>query len=624
MTETTPAPSCGSRQECGTDPAQCSEARIEAPIVILGAPRSGTTLLAQVLGSHPDVALASEPRMIWRYGNDRRSDELRPEHATPRVVAGIHAGFAAILRQRGATRLVEKSPSNSVRPGFVDAVFPDARFVHITRNGWGAVPSMRDFWARRAQGFDGKQVRKLRRRVGEARLSQLPFYARELLSRAVGGLSGHVPLYGPRLAGLQAIADELGRLEASALQWRACIDQSSTFGRGLGPARYLELRLEELDVETIGRILAFCGLPPAAVVFERFETTYRREAAVRRVPLTAREQVRIAACVMPANAWLGYPGDPGDPSDATSASPLRGGRRLRVAYLVGAKNCGSTMLDALIGQAEGARSLGEVGRFPRFAQGGPCDCGLAAASCDPCRAVVAGLDRSSDLRRLNLLFRLPLKERRLHWTLVGTPARRQYAQVFDQMFSLVAEATSSWLLVDSSKNISRAAALALDSEHDIRVIHLVRDGRGFLSSRRRRTQLDGQSYQPALALAGWLAKNLAATVLLRPRLAPDRYLLCRYEDLVADPETVLGRIGDFLGTDLVGVGTQALEQGVRRTHLFEPQRRADYGLVRIERGRLTSQRWSGARNLAFWCCGGFVSALWRYDRSQSYLEGDGR
>ncbi|MGH8903681.1 MAG: sulfotransferase [Egibacteraceae bacterium] len=601
-----------------------SRTPIEAPIIILGAPRSGTTLLASVLGSHPDVALAREPRMVWRYGNDRRSDELRPEHATPSVVRTIHARFAAILREQGATRLVEKTPSNAVRPGFVDAVFPDARFVHITRNGWGAVPSMRSFWARRAQGFDEKQVRRLLRRAQEARLSQLPFYGRELVGRVVRGSTSHVRLFGPRLAGLQAIADELGRLEASALQWRACVDHASTFGRSLGPDRYLELHLEELDAEMIGQLLSFCGLPPSAVALERFETTYQRAVATRRAPLTAGERARVAPYVVPANAWLGYPPD-GD--QAIPAPRPQGRRRLRVAYITGAKHCGSTMLDALIGQAEGAHSLGEFGGFARFAQGGPCDCGLAAASSEVCRAVVAGLEQSG-MTGLPDLYDLPRKERRIHWTLIGTPARRRYARVSDQMFSLVAEATSSRLLVDSSKNVSRAAALALGSEHDVRVLHLVRDGRGFLASCRRRAALDGGCYRPVPAFVSWLAKNLAITVLLRPRLAAGQYLLCRYEDLLTDPERTLRRVGGFLGVDLEGVSAHALTEGVRRAHLFEPPRRVDYRLVRLDPGRLASQRWPQSRNLAYWCCGGFASALWHYDRAQSYFDrlgtGDGR
>lgn len=592
--------------------------RLAAPIIILGAPRSGTTLIANVLGGHPGVALANEPRMVWRYGNDRRSDELRREHATPAVVSHVHASFARLLREHGAARLVEKTPSNSVRPAFVHAVFPDARFVHITRDGWGAVPSMRDFWERRGRGFDTKQVRKLIRRVAEARPSQIPFYAREVVGRAVRGPTGRVPLYGPRLAGLQDITAELGKLEAAALQWRACVDQSSTFGRTLGAGQYLELRLEQLDPEAIRELLGFCGLSQDPLVLERFEGVYRREAATHQADLTVQEQALVAPSIEPANTWLGYPPRPLQtlvpPPEAPATPPLQ------IAYIVGAKNCGSTMLDALIGQAEGAHSLGEVGGFPRFADGGLCGCGKTPATCTPCHAVVDGLDRSRDLDRLPALFRLPNQERRILWTLLRTSRCRQYARVSDRMFALAAEATRSRLLVDSSKNISRAAALALDGEHDVRVIHLIRDGRGFLASRERRAGLDGRTHRPITALAGWFAKNLAVTALLRPRLGEDRYLLCRYEDLLEHPDAALDRIGGFLGADLRGVAARALGEGVSRTHLFEPQRRFDYELVRLEPARLASQQWSRGRNLAYWLCGGFVSALWRYDQDQSYLD----
>lgn len=284
---------------------------VRQPVIIMGAPRSGTTLLADLLEAHPDVAVVSEPRLVWRNGNDRRSDELRPEHATPEVVDHIHRHFHTVLRQRGASRLVEKTPANAVRPRFVDAVFPDATYVHIVRDGWGAVPSMHSFWQRRAQGFDGRQLRKLRRRIREAGPAQLVFYAGELLRRSSPLPVGHhVPLYGPRLAGLQQSADELGRLEAAALQWRACVEQTTTFGRALPPGRYLEVHLESLDPDALAAILAFCGLRPSTVVLELFDERYRPEAARHQAPLSPEEVELVAPYVLAANAWLGYPERP--------------------------------------------------------------------------------------------------------------------------------------------------------------------------------------------------------------------------------------------------------------------------------------------------------------------------
>jgi hypothetical protein len=186
----------------------------------------------------------------------------------------------------------------------VDAVFPDARFVHITRNGWAAVASMRQFWERRAAGFDAKQVAKLRRRVREARPSQVPHYARELLRRTRAGR--HVPLYGPRLAGLQQVADELGCLAAAAMQWRACVEHSAVFGRSLPDDRYLEVRLESLDAAGMAEMVAFCGLSPSPEVVERFRRDYRAEDARRRPQLGAEDRAVIAPYVTAVNTWLGY------------------------------------------------------------------------------------------------------------------------------------------------------------------------------------------------------------------------------------------------------------------------------------------------------------------------------
>jgi hypothetical protein len=279
---------------------------VSEPIIIIGAPRSGTTLLADLIEAHPDVTVVREPRLVWRYGNDDRSDELRAEHATPKVIDHIDANFAAALAAGGTSRLAEKTPANALRPRFVDAVFPDALYVHITRNGWGAVPSLRSFWQNRGAGLDRKQLRKVRRRLREASPAQLRHYASELLRRARGGRGRRAPLYGPRLAGLQQIVDELGHLEAAAIQWRTCVEQTASFGRGLPEDRYRELQLENLDALAVAGMLDFCGLCPSPEVAERFTALYDADTARRRAGLDDDERARIGPYVEPMNSWLGY------------------------------------------------------------------------------------------------------------------------------------------------------------------------------------------------------------------------------------------------------------------------------------------------------------------------------
>lgn len=285
-------------------------AQVSSPIVVLGAPRSGTSLVARLLAAHPGTVAALEPRLVWRFGNDSRSDQLRPEHATPAVVAHIHRHFSRVVAQSGGGRLVEKTPANALRPHFVDAVFPDALYVHVTRDGWAAVPSLRDLWERRSTGFDRRQVSKLSRRLREASPAQVRHYAAELAGRVRRGRAGTKapPLYGPRVAGLAEIAAELGVLEAAAVQWRACVDATVAFGAEVGPRRFLQVALEELDDEALATMVEHCRLPADPAVGEHFRATFDPLVARRRAPLDPDERRIVAPYVAAANARLGYGG----------------------------------------------------------------------------------------------------------------------------------------------------------------------------------------------------------------------------------------------------------------------------------------------------------------------------
>lgn len=292
---------------------------------------------------------------------------------------------------------------------------------------------------------------------------------------------------------------------------------------------------------------------------------------------------------------------------------------LTVVYIVGARNCGSTMLDALLGAAPGARSLGEVGGFQRYEPDRPCAC-QQPQPCAACTSALATIETTGSFAAYRERANAPLKERRFFWALWRTPGRRAYARDADSIFDAVAATTGSRVLIDSSKNTSRAAALAEDSRHDIRVLHLIRDGRGVLRSRRKRAEVDGRPYRENASLAEWLGKNLMISWLLARRLPADRFLLARYEDLLADPGKELTRIGAFAGLDLAGVPETAMTTGVERLHLFEPMRRTDYRRVTLDPTRLAGQRQSPRENRRYWRRGGFLSARWGYDRNQSFLD----
>ncbi len=249
--------------------------------------------------------------MTWRYGNDRLSDELQAEHARPEVVDHIHRTLLRL--QEGSGRLVEKTPANSVRPWFVDAVLPDAVYLHIVRDGWACIPSMREFWERRARGLDRKQANKARRRLREASLRQVPFYVGEVVRRVGPGRSQRPSLYGPRVIGLEATVREGGILAGAALQWQRCVERSEAFGAETGPHRFLRVSLEELDGEALDRVLAHCDLAPSDHVTSAHRDRFEPAAARRRRALSEEEQQRLRPVISPLNRQLGY----GDSSPGT-------------------------------------------------------------------------------------------------------------------------------------------------------------------------------------------------------------------------------------------------------------------------------------------------------------------
>ena len=208
-----------------------------------------------------------------------------------------------------------------------------------------------------------------------------------------------------------------------------------------------------------------------------------------------------------------------------------------------------------------------------------------------------------------------LKERRFFWALWRTPGRRAYARHLRPRSPRPRAAASS-----SIRRRTFPAQLPLPEtvRHDIRVLHLIRDGRGVLRSRRKRAEVDGRPYREKAALAEWLGKNLMISWLLARRLPADRFLLTRYEDLLADPAAELKRIGAFVGLDLQVVTEAAMTTGVERLHLFEPVRRTDYRRVTLDPARLAGQRQAQRENSRYWRRGGLLSARWGYDRDQTY------
>ena len=105
----------------------------ERPLFIVGMYRSGTTLVEQILSSHPDIAAGGE-LTAWMPGDidiDLPTGQFHPD----RVRAAI-AKYLSVLQRNGpsAARVTDKLPFNCLRLGAIHALMPNARIIHCRRD----------------------------------------------------------------------------------------------------------------------------------------------------------------------------------------------------------------------------------------------------------------------------------------------------------------------------------------------------------------------------------------------------------------------------------------------------------------------------------------------------------
>jgi len=146
--------------------------QLRRPIIIGAAPRSGSTLLFEALARSPDlVSIGGESHGIIesvdgldpaarnsRHGtrDGTRSNVLTAENADSETVKTLrHRFLEAVVRHEPAERLkalgpelrlLEKTPKNALRIGFLEEVFPAARYVYLVRDARENISSIIDAW----------------------------------------------------------------------------------------------------------------------------------------------------------------------------------------------------------------------------------------------------------------------------------------------------------------------------------------------------------------------------------------------------------------------------------------------------------------------------------------------
>jgi tetratricopeptide (TPR) repeat protein len=104
------------------------------PVFVVGMPRSGTSLVEQILSSHPSVRGAGELE-FWSLAM-RKHEAVRKQPPGEALTRKLAEGYQRVIAVHSAhaPRVVDKSPFNSEYLGVIHCVFPRARAIYLQRN----------------------------------------------------------------------------------------------------------------------------------------------------------------------------------------------------------------------------------------------------------------------------------------------------------------------------------------------------------------------------------------------------------------------------------------------------------------------------------------------------------
>lgn len=217
---------------------------------VVGCGRSGTTILGKMLTIHPEICYLFEPYHLWA-SVERRTDVanlhydvdglfmMDASHATPEARLRFNRLVYGARARSGRPLVVEKTPHNVVRIGFLDALAPGSRFIHIVRSGLDV-----------ARSIDRLATTSTYRNIGRPTYNQwwgVDDKKWIALARD-GAAAGYFP-------------DEVGGLRSheqrGAYEWLVSLGEAERRRPTLGD-RLLEIQYARLTADARGTLTAIC------------------------------------------------------------------------------------------------------------------------------------------------------------------------------------------------------------------------------------------------------------------------------------------------------------------------------------------------------------------------------
>jgi hypothetical protein len=240
---------------------------------------------------------------------------------------------------------------------------------------------------------------------------------------------------------------------------------------------------------------------------------------------------------------------------------------VKVLSVVGAGRSGTTILASILDEVDGVTSAGETRWLWErgIKEERPCGCGQPPVTCPVWSQVIDGALASQAAgpvgdvdgivaaqREVSRRANYPRVLRSIGAPETGWTALDSVRNVTGSVYTELARATRSHVLVDISKRPLDAAVVAGLRDVDHYVLHVVRDPRAVVNSWRRAKTFTAGGRSLTMGtrrmlstVRRWTGNSLAAEA-LRRRLPSDHWMQLRYEDFAADPEVTVSRILAFL------------------------------------------------------------------------------
>jgi hypothetical protein len=264
---------------------------------------------------------------------------------------------------------------------------------------------------------------------------------------------------------------------------------------------------------------------------------------------------------------------------------------MRVVYIGGYGHSGSTLLNIMLGQAPEVMGAGELFRLAGAAWPHEefCSCGQALRRCPVWHTIIDRWTAHVGADAVARYHRLQRACERWPSPPPHSALWQDYAGHTIGLFAAISTVTGRSTIVDSSKVPGRARALARIPGLDLRLIHLIRDGRGVAWSLRKCMSPDpragiqtGKRGRSVLRTAlAWMATNLVVERLAET-LDAERATRITYEELAQDPAAAMRQLSPLLATDLTPL-SQMLAEGapLAAGHVMAGNRLRMHGNLRL-------------------------------------------